>query len=45
MKLEFIKEIGFCHMRVGDGVNSLLQVAGLLAKMCRVATSSASRQL
>lgn len=28
LKLEFIREIGFCHMRVGDGVNSLLQLAG-----------------
>ena len=26
VKLEFIKEIGFCHMRVLDGLDTLLQV-------------------
>lgn len=31
LKLDFIREIGFCHMRVGDGVNSLLQLAGACA--------------
>ena len=36
VKLEFIREIGFMHMRVGDGVNSLLQMAGLCAKLCKV---------
>ena len=29
-------QIGFTHMRVGDGVNSLLQMAGLCAKLCKV---------
>ena len=33
---EMIREIGFTHMRVGDGVNSLLQMAGLCAKLCKV---------
>ena len=28
LKLEFIKEIGNCHMRVLDGLGSLLQVSG-----------------
>ena len=37
VKLEMIREIGFAHMRVGDGVNSLLQMAGLCAKLCKVA--------
>ena len=37
VKLEMIREIGFAHMRVGDGVNSLLQMAGLVAKLCKVA--------
>lgn len=36
VKLEMIREIGFTHMRVGDGVNSLLQMAGLCAKLCKV---------
>ena len=33
---EMIREIGFTHMRVGDRVNSLLQMAGLCAKLCKV---------
>ena len=37
VKLEMIREVGFAHMRVGDGVNSLLQMAGLCAKLCKVA--------
>ncbi|XP_028438484.1 replication factor C subunit 2 [Perca flavescens] len=34
LKLEFIKEIGYTHMRMSEGVNSLLQMAGLLARLC-----------
>jgi len=34
LKLEFIKEIGFCHMRILDGLDSLLQLSGLIAKLC-----------
>ncbi|XP_044532350.1 replication factor C subunit 2 isoform X2 [Gracilinanus agilis] len=34
LKLEFIKEIGYTHMKIADGVNSLLQMAGLLARLC-----------
>ncbi|KIY92232.1 hypothetical protein MNEG_15731, partial [Monoraphidium neglectum] len=41
MQLEFLREIGFCHMRIGDGVNSRLQMSGLLAKLCRVSGQSA----
>lgn len=37
LKLEFLKEIGFCHMRIGDGVNSRLQLSGMLAKLCKTA--------
>ena len=29
MKLEFIKEVGFTHMRVLDGLDSLLEAEGL----------------
>ena len=39
LKLVFIREIGFAHMRAGDGANSVLQIAGLAAKLCRVAAS------
>eukprot|EP00775_Hariotina_reticulata_P001336 gene1336-1679_t len=35
LKLEFLREIGFCHMRISDGVNSRLQLSGLLAKLCK----------
>lgn len=34
------QEVGFCHMRINDGVNSRLQLAGLLARMCRIALKS-----
>ncbi|DBA82816.1 hypothetical protein WJX77_008579 [Trebouxia sp. C0004] len=40
LKLEFIKEVGFCHMRISDGVNSRLQLSGLLAKLCKVTMKS-----
>jgi replication factor C subunit 2/4 len=36
LKLEFLREIGQCHMRLADGVASQLQLAGCLAKMCRL---------
>jgi len=42
LKLEFLREIGFCHMRVADGVGTLVQLTGLVACLCRVA--GAARQ-
>ncbi|PIO35041.1 hypothetical protein AB205_0201350 [Aquarana catesbeiana] len=42
LKLEFIKEIGYTHMKVTEGVNSLLQMAGLLARLCQKTAVSAS---
>ena len=33
-KLSFIKEIGFCHMRILDGLDTMLQLTGLIAKLC-----------
>ncbi|XP_077593893.1 replication factor C subunit 2 [Stigmatopora nigra] len=35
LKLEFVKEIGYTHMRIVEGVNSLLQLAGLVARLCQ----------
>ncbi|KEI41856.1 uncharacterized protein L969DRAFT_83692 [Mixia osmundae IAM 14324] len=35
-KLEFIKEIGFSHMRILEGVSTLTQLSGLLARLCRI---------
>lgn len=37
LKLAFIRELGFAHMRAGEGATSALQLAGLAAKLCRVA--------
>lgn len=34
MKLYFIREIGDTHMRIVDGMNSLLQMSALLARLC-----------
>ena len=39
LKLEFIKEIGFTHMKICSGVNSLLQMNALIAKLCLAADS------
>ncbi|GAM24971.1 hypothetical protein SAMD00019534_081460, partial [Acytostelium subglobosum LB1] len=38
-KLEFLKEIGNTNMRVSAGVNSLLQLSGLLARLCSISLS------
>ena len=35
-KLEFIREIGFTHMRILDGVQSILQLSGCVAKLCKI---------
>jgi len=34
LKLDLIKEIGFSHMRVLEGLDTLLQMSGLIAKLC-----------
>ncbi|KAF5388479.1 hypothetical protein D9757_004608 [Collybiopsis confluens] len=38
-KLEFIKvgETGFTHMRILEGVGTILQLAGLIARLCKMA--------
>ena len=33
LKLEYLREIGFVQLRVSDGVNSMLQMLGLVARM------------
>ena len=43
LKLEFVKEIGFAHMRVLDGLDSLLQLSGLVAKLCCNAAAAGAR--
>lgn len=36
MRLEFVREIGFCHMRVLEGLQSFVQLSGCVAKLCRL---------
>jgi len=36
LKLEYLREIGFTHMRIADGVNSLLQLLGLVARLSQM---------
>lgn len=35
LKLEYIREIGCTHMRLLEGCQSLLQLSGLVARLCR----------
>lgn len=35
-KLELIREIGFTHMRILDGLQTYLQLAGCVAKLCKL---------
>jgi len=35
-KLEYIKEIGFTHMRILEGVGTLIQLGGLVARLCKM---------
>jgi replication factor C subunit 2/4 len=35
LKLEYLREIGFTHMRIADGVGTLLQLLGLAARLCQ----------
>eukprot|EP00793_Prasinoderma_coloniale_P002772 PRCOL_00002254-RA len=34
-KLEYIREVGACHVRVAEGCDTLLQLSGLLARLAR----------
>ncbi|KAK0174429.1 hypothetical protein PV327_010198 [Microctonus hyperodae] len=38
LKLDYVKEIGITHLGVVDGMNSLLQLNSLLARLCRRAS-------
>jgi len=40
LKLEFIKEIGRSHLDMAQGTKSLLQLAGLLARLCQVSLAT-----
>lgn len=39
-KIEFVKEIGFTHLRLTKGVRSLLQLSSLLAALCQKSINS-----
>ncbi len=39
-KLEFLREIGFTHMRISNGVNSLLQLLGLVARLNQMSVAT-----
>lgn len=34
LKMEYIKEIGLCHARVIEGLSTILQLSGLIARLC-----------
>eukprot|EP01135_Chromosphaera_perkinsii_P011330 Nk52_evm10s2377 gene=Nk52_evmTU10s2377 len=36
VKLAFVKEIGVTHLRVADGLGSLMQLTGLCARLCGI---------
>ncbi|KAG0145613.1 hypothetical protein CROQUDRAFT_658406 [Cronartium quercuum f. sp. fusiforme G11] len=36
VKLEFIKEIGYTHMRILEGVGTIVQLGGLIARLCKL---------
>jgi len=35
-KLDFVREIGFAHMRILEGVQTFLQLSGCVAKLCKI---------
>jgi len=39
LKLNFIREIGITHMKVVEGLNTLLQLTSLLARLCELSAS------
>jgi replication factor C subunit 2/4 len=41
LKLEFMREIGFTHMRLSEGLNSQLQLTGCMARLCQINNSNA----
>lgn len=43
LRLEFIKVIGFTHMRILKGMDSLLQLHSLVAQLCTLPTAIAGK--
>ena len=44
LKLECIKEIGFTHMRIVNGLGTFVQLSGLLARICTLAMKNKQSQ-
>lgn len=42
LKLEYLREIGFAHMKIADGVNSMLQLLGLISRLCQKVEATGS---
>ena len=40
LKLDFIREIGFTHMRISEGLNSQLQLLGCMGRLSLIAGST-----
>ena len=40
LKLAFIRQIGFTHMRIADGLDTLLQLQGLVGRLCHESLSA-----
>lgn len=39
LKLEFIKEIGWTHMRILEGVSTVIQLGACLARLCKMVST------
>ncbi len=37
-KLEFVREIGFSHLRITEGLNTQLQLLGCIARLCNLSS-------
>lgn len=35
-RLDFIRDIGFCHMRILEGVQTLVQLDGVVSRLCKL---------
>ncbi|KAG5447283.1 Subunit of heteropentameric Replication factor C (RF-C) [Clonorchis sinensis] len=42
IKLEFLKEVGLIHLRVAEGLGTYLQLAGMIARLCKVSMPQTS---
>ncbi|KAG1413841.1 hypothetical protein G6F57_023851 [Rhizopus arrhizus] len=38
LRLDYLKEIGMTHMRILDGHQSIMQLSGMIARLCKVSS-------